>query len=80
MKRTTISLTDELAVLLEREARRRGVSVSEVARQALATHFGPSGDQPRKLPFAALGKSGYRHTARDFEEILAEEWGRAGGR
>jgi Ribbon-helix-helix protein, copG family len=72
MKRTTITLSDELATALARESRRSGISVSEVTRRALASHLGL--DAPRRLPFAALGKSGHRHTARDLEEVLAEEW------
>jgi hypothetical protein len=78
MKRTTIALPDDLLLLLEREARRRSSSVSEVTRQVLAAHFGIADGQPRHLPFAALGSSGHRHTARDFEEILADEWGGTG--
>ena len=74
MKRTTITLPEELATAVSREARRRHVSVSEVTREALAAHLGLSGDEPRQLPFAALGASGHRTTARDFEEILAAEW------
>jgi Arc/MetJ-type ribon-helix-helix transcriptional regulator len=80
MKRTTITLSDELATAVSREARRRHVSVSEVTREALAAHLGLSGDEPRRLPFAALGSSGHRTTARDFEEILADEWTRDRGR
>jgi Arc/MetJ-type ribon-helix-helix transcriptional regulator len=72
MKRTTISLPDELAATVEREARRRRSSVSEIVRTALAAHFHL--DQPRRLPFESLGSSGHRHTARDAEEILAREW------
>jgi predicted transcriptional regulator len=73
MKRTTISLPDELATALQREARRRRVSVSEVARQALSEHLGLDG-RKRHLPFVALGRSGYSDTAERMEEILAEEW------
>jgi len=73
MKRTTISLPDDLAVAVEREARRRRVSVSEVARQALAEHLGMDGRR-RHIPFAAIGRSGKGSTARDLEEILAREW------
>ncbi|MBI4494745.1 MAG: CopG family transcriptional regulator [Chloroflexi bacterium] len=80
MKRTTVTLPDEIAVVLEREARRRGTSVSEVTRQALMAYLGLPSAEPRRLPFVALGHSGHRHTARDAEEILAEEWGRAGDR
>ena len=77
MKRTTISLPDDLADRLQREARRRSTSVSEVARDVLSAHFRVDGEGPRRLPFESLGRSGYHHTARDFEEILAEEWGGA---
>ena len=74
MKRTTISLPDELAVAVEREAGRRRTSVSQVTREALITHLGLGASTPRQLPFAALGASGTRTTARDIEQILADEW------
>jgi metal-responsive CopG/Arc/MetJ family transcriptional regulator len=78
MKRTTITLTDELAAALQREAQRRDVAISEIVRDALATYLGASQpEQQRHVPFAALGHSGYRHTARDIKRILAEEWGGA---
>lgn len=76
MKRTTITLPEELATAVEREAHRRRVSLSQVVREALAAQVGHVGDGPRQLPFAALGDSGHRTTARDFEEILAAEWTR----
>jgi hypothetical protein len=71
MKRTTIVLTDELAALLERERRRRGVSAAAVVRDALDAYFG---GRPKTLAIAALGRSGQRHIARDAEAILAREW------
>jgi Arc/MetJ-type ribon-helix-helix transcriptional regulator len=74
MKRTTISLPEELATAVEREARRRRVSVSEIARRALAAHLGMDGSKRRRLPFAALGSSGQPDVAERIEEILAEEW------
>jgi predicted transcriptional regulator len=75
MKRTTISLPDDLAVALEREARRRALPVSAVARDALARYlgFGEASDR-KKLPFAAIGGSGRNTTARDMEELLHAEW------
>jgi len=76
MKRTTITLPEDLAGALEREAHRRRVSVSQVAREALSAHLGFS-EERRDLAFAALGASGHRTTARDIEEILASEWDRA---
>jgi Arc/MetJ-type ribon-helix-helix transcriptional regulator len=72
MKRTTISLPDDLAGIVEREARRRHTSVSDVVRAALTTHFRL--DRPRKLPFANLGRSGDGQTARSTEDILVAEW------
>ncbi|MHB8468476.1 MAG: ribbon-helix-helix domain-containing protein [Gaiellaceae bacterium] len=74
MKRTTISLPDDLAGALAREARRRNRPVSEIARAALARYLGLAADEPRTLPFAALGRSGHRTTAREMEELLAREW------
>jgi predicted transcriptional regulator len=74
MKRTTISLPDDLASALTREARRRNRSVSEITRQALASHLGMAAGEPRDLPFAALGRSGHSNTAREMEELLAREW------
>ncbi len=75
MKRTTISLPDELARALEREARRRSLPVSAIARAALAEHLGVGRPgERRSLPFAALGRSGHSTTGRDMEELLEEEW------
>jgi Arc/MetJ-type ribon-helix-helix transcriptional regulator len=74
MRRTTISLPDDLAAAVEREARRRRVSVSHVAREALEARLGRTSAAHREIPFAALGHSGHRSTARDFEEILDAEW------
>jgi hypothetical protein len=79
MKRTTISLPDEVALVAEREARRRGVSLSHVARQALEEHLGigPSGGEPRDVPFAGLGRSGRSDTARRAGQIVRSRWARA---
>lgn len=74
MKRTTISLPDDMAKALDREARRRGTSVSAIAREALADRLHLRVGQARELPFVGLGRSGTRDTARRAEEVLAEEW------
>jgi hypothetical protein len=76
MQRTTLSLPDDVVVALKREARRRDTSVSEIAREALIKHFGLAEDGPRKLPFVALGRSGFHDTSERIEEILDEEWER----
>jgi predicted transcriptional regulator len=80
MKRTTISLPDDLAQALNREAQRRHASASEVTRAALAQHLGLVQDQPRELPFADLGRSGHHTTARDMEQLLEQEWDDLPGR
>ncbi len=74
MKRTTISLPDDLAAAVEREARRRRIPVSQLAREALEARLGTSRSGTRELPFAALGRSGHRTTAQDAEDILSVEW------
>lgn len=74
MKRTTLSLPDDLADALTREARRRSTSVSAIARDALARHLHMVSGASRPLPFATLGASGHRSTARDMEELIAREW------
>lgn len=75
MRRTTISLPDELADALEREARRHSLPASAIARDALSDYLGigRAGEQ-RELPFAAVGRSGQRTTARDMEELLERAW------
>ncbi len=73
MRRISIRLPDGLAAALEREARRRGVPVSQVAREAIEARLGLTRGARRDLPFAALGRSGHRSTARDLEEMLGAE-------
>src|SRR5579884_1835150 len=46
MKRTTVTIPDELAAALEREARRRRVPVSQITREALAAHLRLDGAAP----------------------------------
>ncbi len=76
MHRITISLPEDLAATVVDEAERRGTSVSELVRGAISRAFGGAADPP-DLPFAALGRSGTKSTARDAEDILAREWNSA---
>ena len=71
MKRTTISLPDDLAAAVQREAHRRRIPVSQVAREALEARLGGA---RRELPLAALGRSAHRDTAQKIDEILEAEW------
>ena len=75
MKRITISVPEELAEAVEREARRRRVAVSEIVRQSLWARLCARQDGRPTLGFAGLGRSGSTDTARRAEEILAKEWG-----
>lgn len=70
MNRTSLSLPDDVAFALKREARRRRISVSAVAREALAERFGVGSTGPREVPFAAIGRSGDGRGAREADEIL----------
>ena len=74
MKRTTVSLPDDLAQSLRREARRRDISTSELTRQALQAHLGLTPGHTRRVAFAAIGRSGHTDTARDMETLLEHEW------
>jgi predicted transcriptional regulator len=74
MKRTTVSLSDDLAVALAREARRSNRSASDITREALEHHLGLASGERRTVPFAAVGRSGHRNTAREIEELLEREW------
>ena len=75
MKRITISLPEDLAEVVEDEARRRRCSVSELVRDSITRELGVGEHcKPRKLPFIALGKSDYTDTAARFDEYLEEAW------
>ncbi|MGE0541058.1 MAG: CopG family transcriptional regulator [Dehalococcoidia bacterium] len=76
MKRTTVVLPDDLYQLMERERRRRDVSAAAIMREALAAYLNAT-NEPRHIPFAGLGESGYHDTGRRIREILREEWGHA---
>ncbi|MCK4177420.1 ribbon-helix-helix domain-containing protein [Aciditerrimonas ferrireducens] len=54
MKRTTVLLPDDLDARVRLEARRRGVAVADVLREAVAQHVAASGPAGR-LGFVAVG-------------------------
>jgi hypothetical protein len=74
MQRTTVSLPDDVAAALAREARRRNVSASAIARDALAKHLRIAPDTARDVRFASVGRSGRRRIARDMERLIEREW------
>jgi predicted transcriptional regulator len=74
MKRTTVKLPDELDAQLRLEARRRGMTISELTREAIESHLANGGR--RRLLGAAAGNSGRSDIAQRMEELLREEFGR----
>jgi ribbon-helix-helix CopG family protein len=71
MKRTTVKISDELDARLRHEAARRGLTVSELTREALEGHLGG-----RRLGFIGAGDSGRTDVSARIDEILREEFGR----
>lgn len=80
MKRTSIKLDDDLDARMRHEAARRGMTLSEWGREAIAAHLpGEPGEgaRRRRLPFAGVGDSGRSDISERMEELLA---GYAAGR
>jgi hypothetical protein len=72
VKRTTLKIPDALDARLRHEAERRGVTISEVSREALEAYLvEPPG--PRRLGAAGAGRSGRGDVSERIEEILAAE-------
>ena len=69
MKRTTVKLPDELDARLRHEAARRGMTVSELTRQAIESHLGEGGR--RRLD--AAGRSDRSDVSHRIEKILRLE-------
>jgi hypothetical protein len=59
---------------LRHEAERRGITVSDLTREAIETHLGAERPRRRLLATAA-GASGVRDVSSRIDEILAEEFG-----
>lgn len=72
MVRTTVKIPEELDERLRYEARRRGVTISDVTRSALEDHL-RSGR--RRLRAAGAGRSGRGDVSERIEEIISAELG-----
>jgi len=73
MKRTTIKLPEEVDAHLRHEAERRGITISELTREAIEAHLA-RGPKRRTLLSAGSGASAETDISERIEEILAQEW------
>jgi hypothetical protein len=74
MKRATITLPDDLAELVDREAARRQTSFSEVVRQFIVQGFSGANEKPREIPWAGLFNDPDMVPAERLDDELAEHW------
>ncbi len=72
VQRTTVKLPDALDARLRHEAARRGVTVSELTREAIESMLGAPRDGRRFLA-AGAGASGHHDISERIEEIIADE-------
>jgi predicted transcriptional regulator len=72
MRRTTIKLPDDLDRQMRDEAARRGLTVSDWTREAIAAHLPRQGAR-RRLLAAGAGSSGRSDISEKIEEILGVE-------
>ncbi|HEX9978054.1 MAG TPA: CopG family transcriptional regulator [Acidimicrobiia bacterium] len=70
MRRTTVKLPDDLDARLRHEAERRGITVSQLTREAIEDHLGGG---TRRLGAAGSGHSGRDDISERIEEILTTE-------
>jgi predicted transcriptional regulator len=68
MKRTTIKLPDELDARLRFEAQRRGMTISELTREAIAAHIGAA--PVRRLRAAGAGRGDGSNVAENIDHYL----------
>jgi Ribbon-helix-helix protein, copG family len=71
MKRTTIMLPDALDYRLRREAKRRGISIADVARQAIERELPPTAEGGR-LSFFAIGEGSSDDASERVDELVRE--------
>lgn len=74
MKRTTITLPEDIAEMVDSEARRRQTSVSEVIRQCIVLGLTESDKKPREIPWAGLFHDPDMTPAARMDEVLDREW------
>jgi Ribbon-helix-helix protein, copG family len=71
VKRTTVKLPDELDARLRHVAKRRGITVSQLTREAIEEKLGVG--KRRRFLSVGAGRSGDGNIAARIEELLAED-------
>jgi predicted transcriptional regulator len=71
MKRTTVMLPDELDARLRLEARRRGVSIADVARHAIEQELPQPADSGH-LAFFAIGEGGPDDASERVDQLVRQ--------
>jgi ribbon-helix-helix CopG family protein len=71
MKRTTIMLPDEVDARLRLEARRRGSSIADVAREAIEQQLPPAPAEG-SLSFFSIGEGSPRDASERVDELVAK--------
>lgn len=74
VKRTTIKLPEDLDREMRDEAARRGMTVSEWTREAIAANLPRQRGSRRRLRAVGAGRSGRSDISERIDEILAAEW------
>jgi len=75
MKRTTIMLPDDVDIRLRLEARRRGASIAEVAREAIDQQL-PRPPADGSLSFFAVGEGSPTDASERVGELVSKAIGR----
>ncbi len=74
MKRTTISIPDDLSSIVEHEANRQGISVSEWIRRAIRNTILGGTSSSRQIPWAGIFEDPDMVRGRDLDEELDKTW------
>jgi len=72
MQRTTVKLPDDLDARLRHEAERRGITISQLTREAIELHLQAPGPR-RRLLAAGAGSSGRDDISERIEQLLQAE-------
>ena len=76
MRRTTIFADDEVLDALSAMARRRGITLAEIAREALGAYVSHQAGKRKPLSLAGIGRSGRKDVSERAEDLLKEGFGR----